>query len=136
VLSILAKRLGLSLVAHGVDHGLRPEAAAELDLAERLAASVGVPFSRTVLAVPPGGNLQARARAARHAALAEAREHARATRIATAHHADDRAETLLIRLLHGASPDALAVLPPADGPLVRPFIRARREDVARHLARH
>ncbi len=136
VLSILAPRLGVTVVAHGVDHGLRPEASEELDMAEGLAARLGVPFARTLVDVAPGGNLQARARDARRAALEQALAVARATRIATAHHADDRAETVLIRLLHGAGPKALGVLPPVDGPLIRPLIRARKADVARHLARH
>jgi tRNA(Ile)-lysidine synthase len=136
VLSLLAPKLRISLVSHGVDHGLRPEARQELDLVERLSEKLEVPFSRTEVVVTKGGNVQARARRARLDALASAAERTGATRIATAHHADDRAETLLIRMLHGATPAGLAVLPPADGPLVRPFIRARRVDVTKHLTRH
>jgi tRNA(Ile)-lysidine synthase len=56
--------------------------------------------------------------------------------IATGHHADDRAETVILRLLRGAGPRGLAVLPPRAGDLVRPLIRARRGDIDAHLARH
>lgn len=136
VLARLAPKLGFALGAHGVDHGLRPEAARELDLAERHAASLGVPFSRTVVAVAPGGNLQARARSARYAALEAAQRAAGAELLATAHHADDRAETVLLRLLRGAGPRGLAVLPPRAGERVRPLLRARRADVLLHLTRH
>jgi tRNA(Ile)-lysidine synthase len=136
VLATLRRKLRFSLSAHGVDHGLRQEAGAELELAARWAEQQGVPFGTTRVAVAPGSNLQARARQARYAALRKAAKRAGATLIATAHHADDRAETLLIRLLHGASVDALAVLPPRDGDLVRPMIRASRSDVMSHLARH
>jgi tRNA(Ile)-lysidine synthase len=59
-----------------------------------------------------------------------------ADRIATGHHADDRAETLLIRLLRGTGPVGLAVLPPRDGDRIRPFYRARRADVDAHVSRH
>jgi tRNA(Ile)-lysidine synthase len=135
-LARLAPRLGVELAAHGVDHGLRPEAAAELDLAEQLAARCKVPFARTRLRVTPGGNLQARARAARYAALRRVAGSAGARFIATAHHADDRAETVLIRLLRGAAPAGLAVLPARSGELLRPLIRARRADIRLHLARH
>ena len=135
-LAALRRRLRFSLSAHGVDHGLRPEAAAELEIARGWAGELGVPFGTTTVSVAPGSNLQARARQARHAALRKAAKAAGATLIATAHHADDRAETLLIRLLHGASAGALAVLPPRDGDLVRPMLRARRADVLSHLARH
>ncbi len=136
VMSVVGPRLGLSVIAHGVDHGLRDEASKELDGAEALAARCGVPFSRTRVDVAPGGNLQARAREMRYRALREAMSETGATRLATAHHADDRAETVLLRLLHGATPRGLAVLPPADGILVRPLIRARKLDVLRHLRRH
>src|SRR5450631_3487060 len=69
VLALLRSRFGFGLFAHGVDHGLRRESAAELDLAEIFARSLDVPFSRTCLAVAAGGNLQARARTARWGAL-------------------------------------------------------------------
>jgi tRNA(Ile)-lysidine synthase len=140
VLARLRDRLGYALVAHGVDHGLRPEARAELGLAEQLARSLDVPFSVTRIEVAPGGNLQARARAGRAAALRDAARAANATAIATGHTADDRAETWLLRLLRGAGPRGLAVLPSRSDagpmPLVRPLLRARRADVLAHLARH
>jgi tRNA(Ile)-lysidine synthase len=130
------KAFALDLVAHGVDHGLRADAAAELDLAAGLAESLAVPFARTRVAVAPGSNLQARARDARLAALRSAAVAAGATFIVTAHHADDRAETLLIRLLRGAGPRGLAVLPPVADDLARPLLRASRADIAAHAARH
>ncbi len=135
VLARLAPKLGYRLLAHGVDHGLRPNAKAELDLAEALARKLGVPFGRTSLALTPGGNLQARAREARYAALrAVAAPHA--ALIATAHHADDRAETVLLRLLRGAGPRGLAVLAPRAQDVIRPLVRAGKHDVLLHLERH
>jgi tRNA(Ile)-lysidine synthase len=147
VVSRLAPKLGFTVHAHGVDHGLRAEAAGELDMAEELAQRLGVTFARTHVKVARGGNLQARARAARYEALATAARARGASAIATAHHADDRAETVLLRLMRGAGPAGLAVLP-ARAPLmkddegvdrvelVRPFLRARRDLVQAHLARH
>jgi tRNA(Ile)-lysidine synthase len=136
VLAVLAKKQGFFLSAHGVDHGLRPEAASELDRAEARCDALGVAFSRTLLALTAGGNLQARARDARRAALCAAAELAGSERIATAHHADDRAETVLIRLLRGSGPRGLAVLPPRSGIWIRPLCRARKSDVLLHLERH
>jgi tRNA(Ile)-lysidine synthase len=132
----LAPRLRIELRAHGVDHGLRAEAPAELELAAELAEHCRVGFTRTHVAVAPGGDLQARARRARHDALAQAAAREGCTSIATAHHADDRAETLLIRLLRGSGPRGLAVLPARSGKLIRPLLRARRADVLAHIARH
>jgi tRNA(Ile)-lysidine synthase len=135
-MSRLGPELGLRVSAHGVDHGLRPEASAELELAARFAERCRIPFSVTPVLVEPGGNLQARARAARYQALRRHAEAAGAGQVATAHHADDRAETVLIRLLRGAGPRGLGVLPARSGWLVRPLVRVRKAEVLRHLGRH
>jgi tRNA(Ile)-lysidine synthase len=135
VLAHLAPTVGYRLLAHGVDHGLRREAGAELDMAEALAKELGVPFARTCVTLARGGNLQARARAARYAALRAAAAPHDAL-IATAHHADDRAETVLLRLLRGAGPRGLAVLQPRAQDVIRPLVRAGKRDVLLHLQRH
>ncbi len=136
VLALLRDKVGHALVAHGVDHGLRDAAAHELDVAAEFARALEVPFERTRVAVARGGNLQARARAVRYEALRAAAVASNASVIATAHHRDDRAETVLLRLLRGAGPRGLAVLPPRAGDLVRPFIRASRAAIDAHVARH
>jgi tRNA(Ile)-lysidine synthase len=136
VLAILRRELAFGLFAHGVDHGLRTEAAAELDAAASFAQSLDVPFERTRVQIAPGGNLQARARAARWDALRAAAARASATRIATGHHADDRAETMLMRMLRGTRARGLGVLPPLDGDRIRPILGARRADVEAHVRRH
>ena len=145
VLARLAPQLGIVVHAHGVDHGLRRRGGrASSTSPRRSPARLGVPFARTRLRVARGGNLQARARAARFEALAVAARAVGARAIATAHHADDRAETVLLRLMRGAGPRGLAVLPPR-APLaghderssscVR-FVRARRAAMLAHLERH
>ena len=136
VMARLAPRLGIDIVAHGVDHGLRPEAAGELDIAAGLAQRLSVPFSRSRVELAAGGNLQARARNARYEELYRAAERSSAALVATGHHADDRAETVLLRLLRGAGPRGLAVLPARVDRLIRPLISARRGDILRHNARH
>src|SRR6185503_20673410 len=82
VLSCLRSKLDYSLVAHGVDHGLRAEAKAELGLVAEHSRKLGVEFASTELALASGGNLQARARAARYQALEKAAQKAGARSIA------------------------------------------------------
>jgi tRNA(Ile)-lysidine synthase len=136
VLAGLRHRGAFGVFAHGVDHGLRAEAAAELDVAEAFAHSLDIPFGRTRVAVTAGGNLQARARQARWEALRAAAARIGADRIATGHHADDRAETVLMRILRGTGAHGLAAMPMHDGDRIRPMLEARRRDVDAHVARH
>jgi tRNA(Ile)-lysidine synthase len=87
-----------------VDHGLRTESADEAAMVGSLCARLGVPH-RTLLAdwsEPPAANVQAQARAMRYRLLNEWAVDRGLPAIATAHHADDQAETLLMRLARGA----------------------------------
>lgn len=142
VLSLLRSKRGHTLIAAGVDHGLRAEAAAELDGAQALCDELEVPFHRLHVEVAAGSNLQARARKARHAALQQLAADLAADTLALGHTADDRAETVLLRLLRGAGPKGLAAMPAqAPGvegpcPIIRPLLAARRSAVLAHLARH
>jgi tRNA(Ile)-lysidine synthase len=98
--------LALLLIAHAalpgrvaaatVDHGLRPESAAEAAEVARICA-LGVPHATLEVSVEEG-NVQAQARDARYAALAAWMEREGLSALATAHHADDQAETLVMRL--------------------------------------
>ena len=65
-LALLRRTIGHEVVAHGVDHGLRPDAGSELGLAGELAGRLGVPFETTRVDVAAGSNLQDRSRKARH----------------------------------------------------------------------
>ena len=136
VMARLRHKLGVELAAHCVNHGLRSEAEGEAALAAALAEQLSIPFGVTTLQVAPGPNVMARARNERMAALRAAAGRAGATRIALGHHADDRAETVLMRMLRGAGPAGLAAMGPLSEDRIRPFIRARRMDVLRHLERH
>ncbi len=141
-LARLRPKHGYELAAAGVDHGLRAAAKEELALAAELAAAVAVPFHSLSANVGGGANLQARARRERHRALQRAAAELGADAVALGHTADDRAETWLLRLLGGAGPRGLAVLPPiapgveGEVRLCRPLLEARRADVLAHLRRH
>lgn len=115
------------LAALHVCHGLHPEADAWARRCAAFAAALDVPFRRidvTVSGIAEDG-LESAARRARHAAFAQVLPAPGA--LALAHHRDDQAETLLLRLLHGAGHEGLAGMR-----MLRPL---RREDAARWLWR-
>lgn len=121
-----------------VDHGLRAEAAAESALVGRLCAELRVPH--TALRAPTtaaGQGVQAAARKARYKALAEWMAGKGLRHLLTAHHLDDQAETVLMRLLRGSGIAGLAgvrsSMPiPGDGDqfVCRPLLGWRRGELA------
>jgi tRNA(Ile)-lysidine synthase len=130
VLAQLVAELDLSLVCASVDHGLRPDAANDVDAARRLAAGLGIPFHGLRVHVAPSASLQAAARAARYQALWECAQDVGAQRIAVGHTRDDQAETVLARLIRGTGVEGLSAIAPrrADG-VIRPLIDCSRADV-------
>ncbi|MGN6111675.1 MAG: tRNA lysidine(34) synthetase TilS, partial [Luteimonas sp.] len=95
-----------------VDHGLHPDSAAWAAHCAAACDALGVPLETVRVDVPTGAGHgpEAAARAARHAALAAALREGEA--LAFAHHADDQAETFLLRALRASGPDGLAAMRP------------------------
>jgi len=135
----LRDELGLDLVVASIDHGLRPEAPDDVAVAARLAEDLGLPFRTRALSldVRAGSSPMAAAREARYQALAGLAAETGAGFVAVGHTLDDQAETVLARLLRGATLEGLAGIAPRrrDG-VVRPLIDVRRRDVLGYLRHH
>lgn len=129
-----AKRTGTSLLVASVDHGLRPEARDEIAAVDRLCADLGVSHFVLRWADWDGlGNLQDKARQARHRLLADwAAAHGVGT-IALGHTRDDQAETVLMRLLRGSGVDGLSGMAQishrSEITWIRPLLHHSREDL-------
>jgi tRNA(Ile)-lysidine synthase len=123
------------IAAATVDHGLRAESAEEAAMVARLCAGLGVPHALLPV-VLDSGNLQNEARAARYAAMGGWMDREGLTALATAHHADDQAETLLLRLNRASGVAGLAgvrsrgFVPGSRLPLLRPLLGFRRAELA------
>ena len=146
LLSRVAARSRLDLALIHVHHGLRgSEADADQAFVEGLAAELGGAFAAA--RVDPAGERQGQqgrdrespqeaARRLRYAALERLAAEQGASWIATAHHADDQAETVLLRLLRGTGPDGLGGIPERspDGRILRPLLGMSRDEIRAYAA--
>jgi tRNA(Ile)-lysidine synthase len=131
-----AARPGL-IEAATVDHRLRPESAGEAEIVARLCSRLGVPHATLAAewAAKPGSAIQERARDERYRLLGGWLADRSLQALATAHHADDQAETVMMRLNRGAGVHGLAAMRPAarvpgnDLPLLRPLLGWRRAEL-------
>lgn len=146
VLRGLQRRFGYRLAAAHLNHHLR---GAESDrdaefvsgLCETLGIELRVGHAHGLRAT--ASNLEERAREARYDFLRSVAKELRAAAIATAHHADDQAETVMLRLLRGAGAAGLSAMaersaePPAamwpGAVLIRPMLRVWRDEIAAYL---
>lgn len=125
-----------------VDHGLRPESASEAGFVAQLCGDLGV--QHTILRLewpePRGANIQARSREARYGKLGGWALDRNIPYVATAHHVNDQAETVLMRLARGSGISGLAgtrrrrflaanTVSGAEVHLVRPLLGWRRDEL-------
>lgn len=123
---------GIRLAAAHLDHAMDPGSADRAREAARIAARLDVPFI-TERAEPkrngpaaPADSPEAAGRRARYELLERVRRDLGARWIATAHHRDDQAETVLLRLLFGSGLEGLAGIRPVHGRIVRPLLGVPR----------
>ena len=128
----LASRWRLSLRVLHVDHGLRPDSAADAEFVRGLGERLDVPVEVSVVHIG-AGSIEAAARAVRYSALEAFADRVGASRIALGHTADDQAETILMRLMEGTGVRGLAGIPPVRGRIIRPLIEARHRDAVAAL---
>lgn len=139
-LLLLARSVFPGLVAFHVDHGTRAGASTR-DAAwlRRRCRALDIPLSVKKLRIEPGPGFESRARAARYAAFESMARAGGITHLLLAHHADDQAETVALRMQRGSGARGLGAMQvrrvTASGlVLCRPFLAVRREELRRVLA--
>lgn len=142
-----SRPLGLRVAVLHVHHGLRGRAAdADAAFVLKLCARLGLEavvarVDARAEAARRRGGLEDAARALRYAALLKEARRRRCSVVASGHHLDDQAETVLLNLLRGTRLAALGAIAPARAlapriRLVRPLLPLSRADILAYARRH
>lgn len=145
LLFLLSKRHGWKLLVGHVNHQFREESEEEAEFVQEWAASLGLPCKVGVINVPryieeTGDNPQNAAREQRYRFLTSIAREFGAHKLALGHHADDQAETVLMRLIRGTGPSGLAGIPAAntmDGvQRIRPLLEVYKAELVNYCTEH
>lgn len=136
----MRERGEIRLAACHVHHGIRGAAAdADASFVETLCADLAVPCYLRYVDAPAyaretGTGPETAARRLRYAALRDVKEEALCDVIATAHHAGDQAETVLMHLLRGGGLRGASGMRARAGDLARPLLGATKAEILSYLA--
>lgn len=132
---------GVELFVVHVNHKLRPEAEEEAYYVQHYCESRQIPFCLFTVDVEAyaqqhGMSLEQAGHEVRHCCFKEAAEVWDITKLALGHHADDRAESVLLHLVQGCGLDGLTAMPPKDGWLIRPFAFVPKSELLHYCEQH
>lgn len=137
-LTTIAPRRGFTVAAAHLNHRMRPEAQRDEDFVRGLCREWNVPFYTEAapvyeMAARWGLGVEETGRRLRYDFLLRTADAIGAAYIATAHHAQDQAETVLLNLLRGTGPQGLAGIPPVRGSIIRPLLETSRQEIEEYL---
>ncbi len=141
-LHTLSEKEGFRLAAAHYNHRLRGEASeADARFVEELCADWGIPCVAgegdvAAAAEEQGWSLEEAARNCRYEFLRRTAAALGAEKIATAHQAEDNAETVLLQLLRGSGSEGLGGIAPVRDELVRPFLSVTRAELELYAQQH
>jgi tRNA(Ile)-lysidine synthase len=130
--------MGFALEAAHFNHGIRAEAGEDERFVAAACERLGVKLSAGRADVPAlarasGVSVEVAGREARHAFFRDAMRERGLSRLALAHHRDDQAETVLLRLVRGAGTAGLGAMAPAEeSGIVRPLLCVGRADIRKY----
>lgn len=141
VLTELSKRNGFTVEAATFNHQIRAEGAEDAAFVAEWCVKMGIPCHVGRENVPDYAalhhlGLEESARILRYRFLEETAHAVGASRIATAHNANDNAETLLLRLVRGTGLGGLGGIPPVRENIIRPLLSTDRRNIEAYLAQN
>ena len=141
VLQEIAARMGCSLTAVHVHHGIRgDEADRDEAFVREICEEAGIPLrvyhgDVPALAAENHMSLEEAGRTYRYACLEEAAGADSAVKIAVAHHLDDQCETVLMNMMRGTGLRGMCGMPVKRGRIIRPLLCADRSEIEAFLER-
>ena len=137
----LGQERGFSVAAAHLNHGMRPTAQRDEELVRRLCRQRDIPFYTEkvdvyVLCDAWRLTVEETGRRARYEFLRRTAASIGAASIATAHHREDQAETVLLQLLRGTGPQGLTGIPPVREGIIRPLLDTPRAAIDAYIAAH
>lgn len=137
----LSKTMEFSVAAAHFNHEMRDTADSDQVFVAEFCRERNIPFyvgrgNVYAIAAQSGIGVEETGRRLRYEFLEELAQRINADKIATAHHAGDQAETVLLNLLRGTGPEGLAGIPPVRGKLIRPLLQTNREEMEAYLEKH
>lgn len=140
-LHTLGRERGFSVSAAHLNHGMRATASRDEELVRELCRERDIPFYTEKVNVYAlcsqwGLTVEETGRRARYEFLRRAAAADGADFVATAHHREDQAETVLLQLLRGTGPQGLTGIPPVRDGVIRPLLDTPRADIDDYIARH
>lgn len=140
-LHAVAPQYGFTVAAGHFNHRMRPEADADEALVRRFCAARNISFYTDAVPVYEQArawnlSVEETGRRLRYEFLSATADKIGAARIATAHHAGDNAETVLLNLLRGSGSEGLGGIPPVRGRFIRPLLQTPRREIEDYCAAH
>ena len=140
-LASLGRRRSFAVAAAHYNHLMRPTAGRDEAFVAGLCRELSVPLyvergDVRAIARQEGWGVEEAGRRLRYDFLERTADAIGASRIATAHHLSDQAETVVLNLLRGTGPEGLAGIPPVRGRLIRPLLQTPRQEIEAYLTAH
>ena len=122
------------IAAATVDHRLRPAARTEAEFVASICHERGIPHAILTPLVPIRGSIQSAARRARYGLLNDWMKEENIHWLATAHHADDQLETMIMRILRGSGVDGMSGIREKRGHIIRPLLHMQKSALEAFVA--